>query len=303
MSALQGSLVQNPLDIPGIRQLAGLSKVVPHSEFTAEQIQQLFKAWGNNAAFAQNVAGLRTWFDAPGDIPNQNVLDLLQATGMLERQPLRTVYGPVTAPIQPLVLLTGATTNWMQRRIAEMDAVYKQGMVTPRAVMGLASTVRLCNLPTEINHPLVKGLSNALHEQRTPTEAEMLQDLFSHSVPLERKAVKPYNTTKLEQLVEAFALWLVGTNEYPTDVYVPINANALNVVLAVRRVLRKREVWGPEFDAPDGQYKLYFSQDSCQLATNAQELANAAEFQNPLTMFSGLVRLIREMYLLTQEAA
>lgn len=293
MSQLQGSWDQDPFGIPGVRELAKLSGITLAAESNDAQIQQLFKVWGSQKAFANNIGQLPNALTADGKIPNAQVRQLLLDTGTLDAQPLRTIHGPVTyrqMPVRAKGLVTGGMINWMDLRCKELGQQHSSFALNLDAgVLALADMSRFCTTETEVDHPTVVRLGS-----RRITESEAMALWFKEQDPLYDFDVRPGEGSLEDQLLAAFC------EVEPQSVYVATNANALHIPMLVRRVLR--ELWGPQFDG-DPSCQLYFSCQARSLATNMAQHDDPAGFQRPLTVPSGLVRLIHEMHLFRQEAA
>ena len=287
MGMLQGSWAVNPFDLEGVRELARLSGIKLRARSNELQIQQLFKLWGKETTFADNIANLPNALTADSKIPSEEIRTLLLAPGTLDAQPLRTVYGPVAPGGQSLpvfTVVTGGVINWMDLRCQQLDLRATFGEVQVNGVVGLASATRLCNTQTETDHPLVVDAA-----PKEITEADGLHALLRR-LGLASGFVMGPGQGNLESQVRQFFAGFT-----PQNVYVPANANALHIVLLVLRVLR--ELWGPQFGGMDSRFQLYFSCQERPLATTMAQHDDPMGYQRPLTVPSGTVRLIHEMHL------
>jgi hypothetical protein len=216
-------------------------------------------------------------------VPNRTILNLLEDTGTLEMVPMRTVQGPHQPPGQVTAILTGATANWMVRRVQELRWQMDGDLKVCR-VIALASN-RLCGSDTELGNQFVQDF---VQEYGTvPTERQLLNRIIHDHLNCWPEV--QVTADGLEQQVRKLAQVVPDLGDI--QIYVPTNANATFIPLAIRRVLK--EEYGEDFDAVP---QFWFSQYSFPLARMPEEAADTARYQRPLTVFSGLVRLLNELH-------
>lgn len=290
MLADKSLLAHDAYDLPGVRTLAGMCGIKLGGQSSQQEIQKkLFPLWGTERAFIENVPALAESLSPAGSIPGPQVQNALLATGTLDAIPMRTVR-KVSRPDGPVVFVfTGGVANWMQRRVEEGMRQIEAG-VTPAAVYLLAGD-RACDKDSELSNPYVRAFKAG--RGRLPTEAELLPFMVKEITGYERE-VKYNALTQLEQ----FGAMAAELKELAhAGIYVPVNANATYIALQARRAIR--DAW-PSFDADGNQFWL--SQDGFPLAGTEEQAADTTNYQRPLTVFSGLVRLINELHLLRASA-
>ena len=277
--------------LPEVWELAAMCGM-PLTRPTDDEVKQLFDLWGNQREFEKNMPQIAAALKLDGrEVPDEQVLNLLEATETLNRIAFRRVKGTDTptnvGPV--IVLFNGATVPWMERRLAELDRQAESGLQVVYLI-ALVDSNRVCQLETEVINPRVM----AYHQKHGhyPTEEDMMESVLQNSL-----SGLPYNiissTGGLEGNVAAFATQYFEMEA--VDIYVPTNANATYVPLAVRRVLRQS--W-PRFDVRRDQF--WFSQDGFPLARTPEQAADPANYQRPMTVFSGLVRLVSELHKLNR---
>ncbi len=280
-------LRRNPYDlIPGLRDLAKASGIKLGPSPNDTEIQMLFDVWGSERAFVENVPVVAAALKLDGmAVPDQAVLDLLMITETLYELAIRSARGKHKGSFShkrfTVVVPTG-TANWTKRRVHHLLAYYLGENFGIDCVFALASE-RLCTLDTEVNNQLVKALSGNLG--RPPTEAELLSTYlaaadFNHELIV--------GGSVEEQVAKLVA---VHPDITKSEVLVVTNANATYVPLAVRRFIKQVD---PAFDRTRTQF--WFTQDDFELARTPEEAADTDNYQRPLTVFSGLVRLVNELY-------
>jgi hypothetical protein len=284
-----GNLMElDPYGLEGVRDLADMCGIPLSDEASSAEVQEkLFPVWGTERAFTENAPKVAAALKLDGQaVPSQEALSALRATRTLDRIPTRN-YRDGFGPTGSVILVSrGAVANWMERGVREGQRGVDFGL-QPAAVFLIASN-RLCDKPdSEVENPFVR----VFHEQngRYPSEAELLPIIVRHVTGYERRVEvnAPSQADQVKQLIELHPEIANGR------VYIPTNANATYVPLQIRRVIR--EQYG-SFDGDSSQF--WFSQDWFPLATTPEEAANPYQYQRPLTVFSGLVRLINELCLL-----
>lgn len=276
-----------PYDIPGVRRLAQMCGIALSREASYGEVQErLFPIWGTERAFVENAPMVARALRLDGHtVPSREVLHALQETGTLDRIPLRNYRGKQGPTGSVAVIHRGAVANWMERSVREGKSVIElHGLQV--ATTRLVASERLCDTGSEVDNFFVKLFHDG--HNRYPTEDELLPQIVFHVTGLDSlKVVAPSQTEQVQSLIALSPALAHG------GIYVPTNANATYVPLQIRRVIR--EQFGG-FDEYGDQF--WFSQDSLPLATTPEEAANPATYQRPLTVFSGLVRLINELCLL-----
>lgn len=289
LSVLQNDSLraQAAFDLGGVRTLAQMCGVSLSDEATTESVQELFAIWGSEKEFIENSPTIAEALKLDGStIPSEQALNALLATGTLDAIPMRSVRGAGKPNGPAVIIFTGGVANWMERRVREAER-HIDFNFEPAAVFLVAGN-RVCQKDTEVtNHFVVK-----YHEVhgRYPTEAELLPIIVRNITGWEREV-------EFNDLNQADQIRQLITNKPELahgNIYVPTNANATFVALQIRRVIR--EQYG-SFDE-DGQ-QFWFSQDGFALATSPEQAADTAHYQRPLTVFSGLVRLLNELAQLT----
>ncbi len=282
----------DPFDrIPNLRQLAELAAFALPDTADAETIQHLFQVWGTEAKFEENAPGVAGKLKlTESDVPDREILELMEGTGTFEPFGLRTVFGPTAYGLSGEidVIMTGRATNWMVKIVEELDNKVKEGM-NIRRIYAIASD-RPCTLSTEVHHPLITGLTSAFG--RTPNEREVLKYLLRRYSQVELHTLEGIDG-KPQSLEAIFMKLLAETPSFgEVPVYAPTNGNATYVPLDLLRFILEMN---PRFD----RSQFVFSQAGVVLARTREQVQNRAEYQHPLTAFSGIVRLLNAFQYLT----
>ena len=272
--------------IPGLRKLAEATGLKLSRTPNANEIQQLFKIWGSEKAFIENAPAVAEALQLDGfTVPDRKILDLLWGTETLEEFPIRSVRGKLKGGLGKrtfIVVITAGTANWTKRRVQGLDLYYNGENFGIARVYALASE-RSCTLDTEVDNILVKRLGGVFG--RPPTEAELLGTYLDAADLAHEMIVGGSLEEQVTKLVEAQP----SITEMP--LLVPTNANATYVPLAIRRFLKQAD---PRFDY--GRDQFWFFQDEFPLAMTPEEAGDTDNYQRPLTVLSGLVRLVNELY-------
>jgi hypothetical protein len=274
----------HPYGLPRVRTLARLSGVSLGNNPTPSKIQQLFEVWGSQTAFIQNAPAVAQALSLEGSVlPNEEVLNLLDETGTLDEFGPRTLRNFVTPTGSLIAIVTGATVRWMEYRVKQVVALRNSGYAIDK-VFAVASDERRCKQDSEVIHPVVQLLTK---DEQPPLEYEALEKLLRNAQLPATFVVGPSLEANIGRLVD------MDHNLAHARLYVPTNGNATYIPLAVRRFIRAAE---PSFDDRFDQF--WFSQRAVTLARTPEQAADPLHYQRPLTVFSGLVRLIYELYLL-----
>lgn len=285
-----------------VDELAKCSGIVLEEAPTPEQIDMLFGEWGTEKVFGKNVPKvMQTWRLGDDGLPIREIQTTLElAMNTHGGQGVRTVDAQSFIRCNPVVdvIITGGVANWMERRVNELrkqiEGRHGRYGLRTRSVYMLVSN-RVCDTATETGNRYVQAY-HKMHK-RYPTERELLQYLLWTRCRIRIKPANVFVAASLEEQVRIFAKKMKRRSGW--KYYVPTNLNAEFVPLLVRRVLC--EVWGQEFDSRRGR-RFWFSYSKFPIARTPEELADSANYQNPFTIPSGLARLIKELYLLHQEA-
>lgn len=285
MPTLQGSFVGlDPYELPVVRHLAERTGAPMGDNPSAANIQELFGVWGTKAAFAQNAPTLAQTLQLDGSkIPDLEVLDMLEETGTLDGFDIRNLQSFVEPKGSLVAIATGATVRWMEYRVKQIVDLANRGFAIDK-VYAVASDERRCSEDSELEHPVVESLISG---GELPWEYEVLEKLL-------REAQFPAEFVTGKSLEVNVATLMARHPELAhARIYVPTNGNATYIPLAVRRFIRKAE---PSFDG--GYDQFWLSQKGIPLARTPQQAADTRFYQRPLTVFSGLIRLMSELYLL-----
>lgn len=271
--------------LPGIDRILEIFGGGVAATKNSNERQALFDTMGVNAEYTKNAAAVEARLAEAG-VGKAEWLKLVDATYTMSGFGRRSVYGRVPATFgDPCVaILTGGTTNWMQRRVAELRRAMSQGLKIERVLV--LGGDRVCGTENEQLNPSIARF----YEQagRYPTEREAITGMLDGIADTQPLMVTGSLEDQLMQLMGQYDLSL-------RPVYVPLNANAASVALQIRRVIRST-IAG--FDANPDDCAFTFSQDSFPLARVQKDEADPANFQNPFTVPSGLVRLVSELSLL-----
>jgi hypothetical protein len=277
-----------PYDVEGVRDLALMCGISLSEEASSAEVQEkLFPVWGAEKAFIENAPKVAAALKLDGEvIPSEEALTALRATETLYRWPLRNIRG-VEAPAGSVIIIDrGAVANWMERGVLEGEHDREQFGLQIAARFLIASD-RVCDKDSEADNQYDKSFKSK--QGRCPREDELLPVIVKAVTGYEREVdvVAPNRAVQTKQLVELHPEIANGR------VLISTNANATYVPLQIRRVIR--ELFG-SFDENGDQF--WFSQDAFPLATTPEQAADPYHYQRPLTVFSGLVRLINELCLL-----
>lgn len=274
----------HPYDIPGVRRLAAISGVSLRINPSPEKLQQLFGVWGSQTAFIENAPEVARALQLDGaNIPNEEVLDLLEGTGSQDGFNIRTLRDYVPPSGSLVAIATGATARWMEYRVKLLVDLANSGHVIDK-VFAVASDQRPCNLDSEVNHPAVQALTE---NGQPPVESDVLKKLL-----LDAQFTAEFVTGK--NLEPNVAELMARHPELAhARICLPTNGNATYIPLAFRRFVRQAQ---PSFDDRFDQFWLV--QRGIPLARTSEQAEDTMNYQRPLTAFSGLVRLMNELYLL-----
>jgi len=267
----------------------------------------LFESWGKEAVFEKNVPAIAAALklDRTG-VPPEPILDLIEATGIMERIAFRLVR---TDDVEVAkfgaadVVVPVGTINWSVRRAQELLRQVQAGLKVKR-VFALASD-RVCDSSTEVGHPYIQkwreheaakaaqsepGVFHAPDETQLPRESDLLAFIIQSETGIKVEDQNVIIGPALDGNIAALAEAHPELAE--ANIYVPRNANA-SVDLQVRRGIKKAF---PDFDNKTG--KFAFSRDDFPLARTQEQAADPARFQRPFTALSGIVRELNELHLL-----
>lgn len=284
-------------DTPNLRAIAAYLGIPLSENPTEEEIQeQLFGKLGKGKVYGDNAERLADTLGTSleGNLDDE-FLDLLEGSGLLNELPVRSVHGQ-DDPAGPVhVIIAGGTVNWMRRRVRLLSNLRDCGVVRVAEVIPIAGP-RLCDTATEKDLPFVRGLMEG--EDDYPTESQVLYAMlqqcgFAQSMRWDRDN-DPNFSPDLDVNVTAFAQSYARLRRL--DILLITNAAALNQALQVRRLVRG--VY-PDFDRPDDP-QFFFAQDGFRLARTPDQAKNTVRYQRPRTFLSCFPRLTHELYLLSQ---
>ncbi len=290
---LEGSLYSNPFYVcPALKTLLRLTGFTPPEIPDADFIREVDAKWrGGAVVYADAMDSIKTMLTGADpaavfgpDEPIPTLNELLVDTGTLRQMEIRTVRGPAIPDGTVSVIVTGGTTNWMQRRVAELKRQLRKHVIRVEMIFAFAGE-RVCDTDTDLANPLVNQWRD--ERGRYPREYELLEYILRQE-GFERIVVIPGGRVDLD--IESFFAQPQWRELLQHPVYMPINANALDRVLAVRYALRMVR---SDFDGADPQF--FFSVDGFPLASTPEEEADPAHFQRPATMFPALSKLIYEL--------
>lgn len=282
----------NPFDLfPGFRELVELTGLVLPAEPTEEFFQLLHKAWGGSKVYADSIPNIssRVPLDSSG-VPTTKVLDLLENTGLLNSCPLVSVAGRAQAPkALARMLAVGAIANWTTRRISHGMESSADGRIVFDSVSTLAGD-RVCDTPGEQkNQAVLEWLEQRIGKPYYPTELELARFFVAmHGFDPGKAYVGP----DLKENAARFARDVANRELFESrkPIYVPLQAGSY-AALDIREGIRTVR---PEFDENGDQ--LFWSWGSFNLARTKEQMGNAKEFQNPITMFQIIVALVHGAY-------
>lgn len=274
----------NPYEaIPAIRTIAEELGITLGHEPTPQEVQgTLFPMMGKGKSYVDNAEGL----DIGDEIyANSRLMDALAS--LIKPIPLRSVHSELGVHDEKFVmLLTGATANWMERRVLE----------SRRWAQPAAAYIAAANQPVIDNadspNSYVKKYKKAYGKAATPQEYQLLSRIWRSVTRSEPDDVAAVSRNLDDNLV---ALLAKHPHIADATVYVPTNAGAVNIALQVRRKLR--EIC-PGFDSDPNKPKFYFSSDGFVLAKTPEQAAKPAQYQRPLTLLSYVPRIVNELMLL-----
>lgn len=276
--------------IPGLRKLAEASGLKLGQTPNAAEIQRLYQLWGSETAFIEGAPAVAAALKLDGStVPDEEILDLLQNTETLYELPIRSVRGKLMGGFKNrrfTVIVSAGTANWTKRRVRLLRDYWQGENFGIDRVFALASD-RPCTLGTEVNNQVVKLLGGSLGLGRVPTETDVLLTYLA-------AAELDFELFTGKLLEDQFAALLAA---YPDiaqgDVLMLTNANATYVALAGRRFIKEE---APTFDRNPRKPQFFFTQDEFELARTSEQAADTDNYQRPLTVFSGLVRLVNELF-------
>ncbi len=286
MPTLHGSLIGlDPYELTGVRKLAELTGLELGLRPSKVSIQRVFDAWGTETAFEQNAPAVAQALKLDsGTVPDDEVLDLLDQTTTLDKIDIRSLDSHIQPTGSLVAIATGATVRWMEYRIRQMQQHVNNGYSIDK-VYAVANHNRPCSLPTEVNHPVIVALQEDLGQQ--PMEHHAMERLLTEAQFPAEFITGPSLEANIGTLMDRHPELAHART------YVPVNGNATYIALAVRRFIRQSQ---PSFDG--GLDQFFFSQRTIPLARTPEQAVDTLHYQRPLTVFSGLARLMNELYLL-----
>jgi hypothetical protein len=279
-------LASGPYDLPGVRTLAALGNFKLENPPTRENVKAFADMLGRKPVYGEDIPRLQEIYDAPDGIPGEQVMSSLHASGTLDEFGPRNIIGPTEPSGSVIVCVSGATINWMPRRVNELLR-RSQGWQIAK-VYGLASDTRRCDSPTEKILPW--AIEHFEQYGKYPFEHKILQRLLEEAGFAPTIVTAP---TLEDQVPEMLRLSPEIANGV---IYLPTNANATWVPLRFRRAVRK--MYG-SFDQRGEQF--IFSQDGVSLAHTADQAKDTANHQRPLTVLPNIGRTVEELFLLQNQ--
>lgn len=275
----------NPFDLGGVRTLAALADFQIEHPPTRQNVKAFADMLGRKPVYGEDIPRLQEVFAAPDGIPSGQVMDAIQASGLLDQIQPRNVFKPYAPNGSVVVIVTGGTLGWMMRRVEELRN-RTHDWVTG-IVFGLASNTRQCDTATETTYPIAQEYHQKTGEY--PREGATLQKLLEDAGFAPHMVEAPNLEEQVRLLLNRAPMTANAT------IYVPTNANATWVPLRIRRVIR--ELYG-SFDEDGTQF--VFSQDDMALAGTPEQVQDTANYQRPLTVLPTIGRTVEEFFLLQQ---
>lgn len=268
--------------LPQIHYIASSLGIMLGPEPTELEIQEvLFPKLGKGKVYADNVEQLPLGIEIFRD---PELMDVLHS--LLMSVPMRSVHGLGRPPAPATLLGVGGTANWMTRRCWEAAGMMRHGLEVAGIYL-LAGSRVVDEKSASDNAAYLEFVSE--YEQ-PPMEWQLLSRIMQDYMGRWHNDLVNTSNNLDDNLAELMAK---HPELFRGQIYVPINAAALNVPLQIRRGIR--EIF-PEFDANPEAPQFWFSSDGFQIARCAEHLDDPMGYQNPLTLFSYIPRITRELF-------